>query len=619
MRLLHTTSLHLHEFIGKKRPQYAILSHTWGLEEVLFEDIQHRQQSEWKRKAGSRKVEAACHRAVLDGYEYIWIDTCCINKSSSAELSESINSMFAWYRDSSVCYAYIEDIMTLEGLPASRWVTRGWTLQELIAPDDVRFYNKSWQPLGDRYELALPLARMTGINVDVLLHHHIINGEPWAAHKEETSHINRHLLNAHNLSCQSCQIPVFDVGAILEDTPVATKMRWAAKRITTREEDLAYCLLGIFGVSMTLIYGEGLKAAFYRLQEEILKHSDDQSILAWASNRNHPSRFLAIHPKEYWLGQPYIQQKSVVQPVPGLKPSETDSNGMEVTPNKLTLTVLLAALDGDFYEERLDIAILDCVLGSNLLSRPALLLKRLPGHKMSFHRHLSATICIVEPPNLVLRKTGKPTQEYEIIGSIDLEECRSERIAIVKKSPTSIQSSLNPDLLPSKISAVTYLDNLQYKIVDSIPPWTDRQAKTLPPAKISVLAFEAKLSKNRPSTFFVIYQNRGPILHMIGLPELFEWLLDAPLPVAHCTVPEIMDAMRLEDNHHHVGLVYSLFPSFGSGATHRETDFEVTATAERKSFLGNTVLEVQVDFFAPEEVHYPRHDISRRPTWRYQY
>lgn len=114
--------------------------------------------SAWKQKRGFEKVEGSCHRAKLDGYEYIWIDTCCIDKRSSAELSEAINSMFAWYESANVCYAFLEDVQDQAGLPTSRWFTRGWTLQELIAPHDVQFYNKNWEFLGDRYMLSPQIA-----------------------------------------------------------------------------------------------------------------------------------------------------------------------------------------------------------------------------------------------------------------------------------------------------------------------------------------------------------------------------------------------------------------------------------------------------------------------------
>lgn len=159
MWLLHTTSFCLCEFIGQKKPPYAILSHTWGNGEVLFQDVQNLQDMRWKSKPGYKKVASSCHQAVQDGYDYIWIDTCCIDKTSSAELSEAINSMFQWYEASAVCYAFLEDVLAKSDFLKSRWLTRGWTLQELISPRTVRFYNQEWNLLGDRFQLAPEISR----------------------------------------------------------------------------------------------------------------------------------------------------------------------------------------------------------------------------------------------------------------------------------------------------------------------------------------------------------------------------------------------------------------------------------------------------------------------------
>lgn len=175
------------------------------------------------------------------GYEYVWIDTCCIDKTSSAELSEAINSMFAWYQEAKVCYAYLFDVPD-RPLKASRWFTRGWTLQELIAPREVIFYDGNWRNLGDRTSLGPRISQCTRIPESIL------SGE-----KD------------------------------LDTFSTAQRMSWAAERQTTRVEDRAYCLMGLFGVNMPLIYGER-EAAFIRLQEEILRISEDHSLFAWKSS-----------------------------------------------------------------------------------------------------------------------------------------------------------------------------------------------------------------------------------------------------------------------------------------------------------------------------------------------
>ncbi|EIW61113.1 HET-domain-containing protein, partial [Trametes versicolor FP-101664 SS1] len=194
----------------------------------------------------SDKIKGICKVARKAGYQYVWIDSCCIDKTSSAELAEAINSMFDLYRLATVCYVYLSDVS--DGTRArkkgssfakSRWHTRGWTLQELIAPDRVVFLTSGWAPLGTKISLAVTLRRITGIDIALL------TGR-----------------------------------ASLESFSVARRMSWAANRQTTRVEDEAYSLLGIFGVHMSPIYGEG-RNAFLRLQEEIIKNIPDQSIFAW--------------------------------------------------------------------------------------------------------------------------------------------------------------------------------------------------------------------------------------------------------------------------------------------------------------------------------------------------
>src|SRR5262249_8258217 len=149
MRLLNTTTLKLETFVCKETPNYAILSHTWADDEILFEDVWEsgwRHRISVRRKKGFSKVRDSCAQARRDGYGYIWIDTCCIDKSSSSELSEAINSMFKWYRNAKVCYAYLVDVQAADpaSFEKSRWFTRGWTLQELIAPKRLIFFDGRW-------------------------------------------------------------------------------------------------------------------------------------------------------------------------------------------------------------------------------------------------------------------------------------------------------------------------------------------------------------------------------------------------------------------------------------------------------------------------------------------
>jgi hypothetical protein len=243
MRLLHTRTLELSEFLENATPAYAILSHTWENEEVSFQDMQGPNA---KKKAGYAKIQKCCEQAAQEGYEYVWIDTCCIDKSSSAELSEAINSMYVWYKNAETCYAYLADLdisnASLEApefFKKSRWFTRGWTLQELIAPARLEFFDKYWSSFGTKAGRHSDLSEITGIDELTL------NG------RRE-----------------------------LRDVSIAKKMSWASKRVTTRVEDIAYCLIGLFGINLPLLYGEG-ERAFIRLQEEIMRSSDDQSLFAW--------------------------------------------------------------------------------------------------------------------------------------------------------------------------------------------------------------------------------------------------------------------------------------------------------------------------------------------------
>jgi ankyrin repeat protein/heterokaryon incompatibility protein (HET) len=231
-----------------------VLSHTWGPdeEEITYQDLQ---AGNIKPGIGGFKLDESCKQAKKDGLLYIWNDTCCIDKTNSTELSESINSMFKWYRQADRCYAYLQDVPhdQLHLFPESRWFTRGWTLQELLAPKEVDFFSSEWQPLGSRKELAPQVERATGIP------QHCLNG-------------------------------VVDIS----EASVAQRMSWAAKRRTKRQEDMAYCLLGIFGVTMPMVYGEG-EEAFMRLQEEIMRRGADDSILAWGLAHTEGKGHRAIH------------------------------------------------------------------------------------------------------------------------------------------------------------------------------------------------------------------------------------------------------------------------------------------------------------------------------------
>lgn len=197
--------------------------------------------------------------------DWAWIDTCCIDKRSDAEVSEAINSMFSWYQNAQICLVYLKDVRTADAdsvekvlcLQQSEWFRRGWTLQELLAPSDVLFLGSDWQSLGHkcRGDLCLCSDPINAMSTGDSLNEVICNApsiDPW------------HLINSRSL----------------HNATIAQKMSWAAHRETTKVEAIAYCMLGLLGVNMPLLYGEGHRA-FLRLQSEIIRTSKDQSFLAW--------------------------------------------------------------------------------------------------------------------------------------------------------------------------------------------------------------------------------------------------------------------------------------------------------------------------------------------------
>ncbi|KAF1927545.1 uncharacterized protein M421DRAFT_421387 [Didymella exigua CBS 183.55] len=327
MRLIDVRTIELRWFNDNEIPEYAILSHTWGADEVSYQELvwinrikaftttydtpsssvaslsstQDDQSSamlaametmlrsstsfatklsgvkeeDLLSRQGYSKIVNAAREAQNLGFKYIWIDTCCIDKSSSAELQEAINSMYRWYFDAEICIVYLEDVwppkkgpgendtaseIARNAFESSRWTKRGWTLQELVAPGICRFYLRDWRLLGEKEEYLQELSAATGIPVFVL---------------EERRSVS--------------------------EVSVAERMSWAAHRQTTRTEDLAYCLLGLFDIQMPLLYGEG-KKAFIRLQEEILKTTDDYSLFGWRAHESTLSTYrglLARSPTEF--------------------------------------------------------------------------------------------------------------------------------------------------------------------------------------------------------------------------------------------------------------------------------------------------------------------------------
>ncbi|KAI1121429.1 heterokaryon incompatibility protein-domain-containing protein [Nemania abortiva] len=300
MRLLKTGQYKLIEAndIPDPFPQYAILSHTWisPKDEITYQDFKQRKgdiENDIFKQKGWAKLQRYCDRAAKDGWDWAWMDTCCIDKTNPADTQEAINAMFRWYQNAGVCYAYLEDVdaspsithgsfpmdldlddiagkdnvanptsfhhMALKAfLVKAKWFTRGWTLQELLAPPYLVFVDRAWRRIGTR--------------------------ESWADEIKTASRIEaRHLTSFNPMDFESCSI--------------AMRLSWASRRETTVEEDETYSLLGLFGISLPLIYGEGRLRAFYRLQRELITVYNDPSIFAWKAPQQN-KRFVGTH----WKG-----------------------------------------------------------------------------------------------------------------------------------------------------------------------------------------------------------------------------------------------------------------------------------------------------------------------------
>lgn len=170
---------------------------------MTFEDLL---KNDHKHKRGYSKIEE-CRRLTISHYcDWFWVDTCCIDKSSSAELSEAINSMYAWYQRAENCIVYLADVPNVP-ISKSRWYSRGWTLQELLAPSWVEFYDASWKYIGTRDSMLNLISETTGIGTVFLEYRYKI-----------------------------------------KKASIALKLSWASQRQTSREEDMAYCLMGLLDV-----------------------------------------------------------------------------------------------------------------------------------------------------------------------------------------------------------------------------------------------------------------------------------------------------------------------------------------------------------------------------------
>lgn len=411
---------------------YAILSHRWHEDpncEVLFGDIAEIDASvtgsvknsqyagaDLHTKVSFNKLQGAAQRALADGYSYIWVDTCCIDKNSSAELSEAINSMFKWYGTSGICYVYLADctvsnLATKQGevqFRDSQWWKRGWTLQELLAPRDLIFFTSTWAEIGRRDDLNLTtrISELSGIDINV------VNGT----------------------------IP-------LQSISVAQRMSWAATRVTSRVEDIAYSLMGIFQVNMPLLYGEGEKA-FLRLQQEIMNDSDDETIFAWVDTKfssqnggetDHVlSGLLATHPSAFSSSRCITEEHATETSVP-----------FAMTNSGLSITLPLEDLGKGIY-----IAWLRCIRSDTNL-RIGIYLKKLSPSTAQYARiRESEWACFNSQAWFKFIPLYVKQHHYQIPAYTDLDD--DSRIRLIQVLRTEGAFGLQLRLLSANVNSAKY-------------------------------------------------------------------------------------------------------------------------------------------------------------------
>ncbi|KAI1787569.1 HET-domain-containing protein [Ganoderma leucocontextum] len=473
MWLIDTDTIQHHWVSDPGQVRYAILSHVWDLNgEQTFQDIQrihvergltespvvqddNSEVNVWEDERFSKKLRSFCAFARANGYRFAWADMCCIDKTSSAELSEAINSMYEWYSSADVCYAFLHDVDDSEdprernsAFRRSAWFTRGWTLQELISPVEVVFLSKDWRMIGMRRTLASVIEEVTAVDVDILLHR-----------------------------------------APLDSVSVARRMSWAANRKTTRVEDEAYSLMGIFGIFMATIYGEGCHA-FIRLQEEILKRIPDQTIFAWG----------------YFMNPLGASQASIHDIVPGQRSS---SHLLAQSPSWFARSSSVSSIDKGTLSERIGLparregGTLECTVTSYgvRMFLPMLPLESLAGTDWWTFRYLSdkrfgAFFALLAAEDsdgdllalLLLRPKGETTDQYTvgIVHPLDQNFNRFEaRGFVVKGIPTSVTSKstvfmdvyvLNTNTMASHLAKRLYQFTFPCTII--LRPWTLQHLRT---------------------------------------------------------------------------------------------------------------------------------------------
>ncbi|KAG8799403.1 hypothetical protein FRC16_005201 [Serendipita sp. 398] len=279
----------------KDELKYSILSHRWGFPELTFSEfgklhepaIQStppslnatvaKMEQLWGTTRFKPSLDKLLHFREVSAErqcKYGWVDTICINKESSAELDESIRSMYAWYRDSHICIIHLSQTRYHFHMRGDAWFTRGWTLQELLAPKQIKFFSSSWKEITRRK-----------------------NDKDLSDEEQEAAKKGQDKPPLWSAISEVTGIPIDD---LLDFKPglyeIGKRMNWASRRTTTRVEDMAYCLIGIFRVNLSISYGEK-EGAFYRLQAEIMQNSNDQSLFDWRGRVSAYNSMFAASPE----------------------------------------------------------------------------------------------------------------------------------------------------------------------------------------------------------------------------------------------------------------------------------------------------------------------------------
>lgn len=453
MHLVNVHTRELESFLVTP-PPYAILSHRWGSQELNFKDVLKKRAD--KLTHGFQKLVDACRIASQFELDWLWIDTCCIDKRSSAELSEAINSMYSWYENADICLAYLEDVedtqVHADSFVESAWFSRSWTLQELIAPEYVIFYSRNWQIIGTKGSKVEAIKARTGIPDYIL---------------EKTDDL------------WQCSI--------------AERMSWASDRRATRPEDTSYSLMGIFDVNMPLLYGEGDKA-FLRLQEEIIRHAKETTFLCWGLYST-ASNVFASSPNDF----EDVKYEQVL-------PSGIDTTSLSLTNIGLDLEIAIARYGLYTYA----VIVARSFANQRTLIEYAMLLRKTslqPVYRrlgiVRIDRHIPPS----EPRRITIER-GAPGQELS--DDIELSRLEHEYSIHIRSDPLLRISPCatchhNRECIPSEMTTLTYTE-------------TDSEMHCVfpYPALPQVVRFQCTLCDNRTLWFEIAYDFEWELCFLVS-------------------------------------------------------------------------------------------------------